>query len=291
MNVDEYWISPIEKYDNLYLKRDDYFSPFKNGVNGGKVRQAISLIRNNLDVIRNKYNNTIITTTSVNSPQGVIIATVAKYFGVKAIIGYGYLHSKEKLIKNNRLVEKAYNTGADIQIIANASYNNVTNKAVEKIANENNYFLIKFGINGLNNPDSIFGVIEKQVENIPDVDNLVIPVGSGLNFVAIMRGIKKYKPKIKRIIGVLSGADSTNTIKSFLKKDKILNINDDYFGEAIFTYELYKSPLKYNQKKFIDEPIEFDPIYEVKSYLWIKDNLPDNEKTLLWIVGNQRKTY
>ena len=42
-------LTPIENYKGILLKRDDYFT-LKN-VNGGKLRQAINLIYNNLDEI------------------------------------------------------------------------------------------------------------------------------------------------------------------------------------------------------------------------------------------------
>ncbi len=46
-------LTPIEEYDGVLYKRDDLFRPFPDEeLNGGKVRQAINLIYQNLDLIR-----------------------------------------------------------------------------------------------------------------------------------------------------------------------------------------------------------------------------------------------
>jgi len=49
-------LTPVEKYDGLLYKRDDLFLPFgKYGTSGGKVRQALSLIGENVDnIIKNQ---------------------------------------------------------------------------------------------------------------------------------------------------------------------------------------------------------------------------------------------
>ena len=58
-------ITPVQFYDGLYWKRDDYFKPFgEYHVNGGKVRQAIRIFEHKLDEIKIKiiviiHNNVI----------------------------------------------------------------------------------------------------------------------------------------------------------------------------------------------------------------------------------------
>ena len=97
--IDEYWLSPIEEYNGILYKLDDLFAPFENGVNGGKARQAYSLLKNNAEYIREHCNNTVITATNKDSPQGIIISTIANYLGMKSIVAYGYNYDKEKLLK------------------------------------------------------------------------------------------------------------------------------------------------------------------------------------------------
>ena len=179
--LDEYWLSPIEEHEGVLYKRDDLFQPFgAESVNGGKVRQAISLMRMNLKTIREKYNNNVITATSLHSPQGLIIGTVAKYFGINAVIGYGYMSNEETFYKNTIPTKVKALVGKDkIKILTNCTYTNVLNQKVGIFAEEENHFLIKFGINAIEYKASILDTISHQVQNIPEVDNLVIPVGSG----------------------------------------------------------------------------------------------------------------
>ena len=59
---------------------------------------------------------------------------------------------------------------------------------------------------------------------------------------------------------------------------------------------LYKRDIGYHKKVFLDEPFSIDPIYEAKSILWYKKELEEGrlckeDKTLIWIVGNQREMY
>jgi len=293
-------LTPVEEYDGIFYKRDDLFSPFDNGVNGGKARQAIALIEKNLKYIQEECNNTIITATNVQSPQGLIISTVGKHFGCKVIVGFGYYWGKDKLIAKNPLIKKAQEAGGNIEVIANASYPSVVNCAIDKLSKEENYYQIKFGINAADNADSIFGVISNQVQNLPnDLDLLVIPVGSGLNFAGVLIGLVKYNIKPKRIVGILSGMDSISVIEKILIPDNIIRATDeelplDDFDNAIIPpileYELYFSDIKYAKKVIIDKPFNIDPIYEAKSLVWLEEEKARCTlgKTLVWIVGNQR---
>jgi len=297
-DIDENWVSPIEEYDGVLYKRDDLFAPFKNGVNGGKARQTVSLIKLNLNKIKNECNNTVITATNVDSPQGVIISTVASHYGIRPIIAFGSAKGDPEVLKSrNLLVRKAEEAGGDIQVIARAGYTSVINKALTETAINEDYFPIKFGMNLNGNKDSIFGVISNQVQNIPQgLDNLLIPVGSGMIFSAIIKGLIKYNIKPKRVIGILSGANTMKDIDGYLSEDNVCRKGlDDAWGledEGRFLeYELYQSPLGYHDKKFINEPFEFDPIYEVKTKLWFDEHIDKSEKSLIWIVGTQKSMY
>ena len=77
-------LTPVEEHDGLLYKRDDLFLPFgEYGTSGGKVRQAISLIGENIDNIKDNYKGTIVTHTQVHSTTGTILTRVAKHFGIK----------------------------------------------------------------------------------------------------------------------------------------------------------------------------------------------------------------
>ena len=67
----KYKITPVEKYNGIYYKRDDLYAPYGD-VNGGKVRQTIEILENcNIE-------SGIIASTSVHSPSSTIFSRVAK---------------------------------------------------------------------------------------------------------------------------------------------------------------------------------------------------------------------
>lgn len=206
-------LSPIEEYNSILYKRDDLFAPFGK-INGGKVRQACALFEKNLT----KYKRTgVITTTHSKSPQGLIIATVANHYGVECILGVGTNKDIESL-RNNPRINQAEKQNAKIKIIAKTGYKNAINKGLREQIEKHKYSLIDFGIT--EDTDCIFDPISYQVQNLPkDLDNLIIPVGSGLIFSGILKGLKKYNINPKNIYGIMVGKDSTLTIKKNLIDD------------------------------------------------------------------------
>lgn len=270
-------LTPIEKYNNIYFKRDDKFIPFLDlPINGGKVRQAISLIYNNFDYIKRFHNSTVGTTSSVHSPQGLIITKVAKEFGLKTILIIGGTDLKVSLNKYKSL-RMAYNLGCEIKQFK-LGYPSSLLSQLKKISLKKKLFIIKFGINLEFDPKSIINSVSKQVQNIPDnLDILVVPVGSGITMGGIIKGIIKYKKKVKNIIGIqIAGYDRTKII------NKIINCRYNYkfYMDKTFPYSK-KVKLKFNKEEYLD------PIYEAKAFKYFTENFDyKNKKVLFWIVGN-----
>ena len=77
-------ITPIEEHDGYLVKMDNRFN--LGGILGGKVRQCLRIVYENLDDIKSKYNGGIISGVGLSSPQSTIVSSVAKYFGLKCII-------------------------------------------------------------------------------------------------------------------------------------------------------------------------------------------------------------
>ena len=102
-------LTPIENED-IFYKRDDLYEPFgSNSVNGGKVRQVISLVSQDLTTIRKHKNNTVITQTQVKSPSGVVIGRVAQEFGIKSILCVGGVDMKN--VNNHQQLTYKRNRG------------------------------------------------------------------------------------------------------------------------------------------------------------------------------------
>lgn len=251
-------ITPIERYeDNLWLKRDDLF--VLENVNGGKLRQALYLIEKNKDIIQKKYKGVVVCSCSNGSPQSAILSVVCKYYNFKLrVVTY-------KTTKPNLCLTIAQKNGAELYG-TRIGWNSV----IEAKAKSLGGFYTKMGFAD----DDIVDANISQVQNIPkELDYLVIPFGSGYNFLSVINGLKIYKKKVDRVIGVVVGKKPSNRFESQMK--------------AIYDYTLvpyssnYSTPcLKYKR--------DFDELYEAKAYDWIKKNLDiKNKKILLWVVGKR----
>ena len=280
-------VTPIEYYNNVFYKRDDLYTPFGDThVNGGKVRQAVQLFDEIHDDIMDNHNGGVVTASSVHSPQSAIIAKVAQEHGFKCIIAVG--GTKKETLYNHHMMRLSKFYGADIEIVAGHGMTTAIDAgAKKKIIAHNGYKLIKFAISLESNPEAIFDGVTDQVANLPDeFDNLVIPVGSGIQFAGIIRGLKKYNKKVKRIVGV-SFCDRTKNINAHLDRFKYENFPaevtefDDY--EIVLTKHAYSKSVWENVG---DVPL--DDIYEGKAHLWMRENIDtEKESTCFWVIGRR----
>ena len=252
-------LCPIEQYKDILLKRCDYY--IKDKVNGGKLLQAEHLIKNNLKKIRGKYNNTVSCYCSIKSPQSAIISTVCKQYGLKCNI-ITYKTEKENINLSIAQKNKAFLYGF------NCAYDSVLRHYTHKYFH--NTFIINMGFEDV----SIVNSIAEEVENLPDnLDYLIIPIGSAMNFIGILNGLKKYNKKVGKIIGVYVGRNPTDTLKKYYKGDTVFDI------------------VKYNKSYGTEINIDnyyFDPIYEAKAYDWLNKNINTKKyKCLLWVIGKR----
>ena len=278
-------LTPVEIHNKIYYKRDDYYAPYgRDNVNGGKTRQAICLFEEVKDDIVKNHNGGVITGSSVHSPQAPIIAAVAQDFGFKCIIGVG--GTKPNTIDNHHMIRLSRHYGADIENVAGHGMTVAIDAGIKKkLISKNGYMLIKFGNSAATNPESIFDSVANQVENIPDkLDNLVIAVGSGIQFAGIVKGIEKFKKKVKRIIGV-TFVDRSKKINEYLNQFSNLESGFKKFQD----YEMYKTTLPYSKSVWEDVGNGFiDDIYEGKAHKWMRENIDTTkEKTLFWSIGRR----
>ena len=280
-------ITPVELHNGVYYKRDDYYEPFgKEHVYGGKVRQAVQLFDAIHDDVKNNHNGGIVTATSVHSPQGAIIAKVAQEHGFKCIVAVG--GTKPETMYNHHLMKLTKHYGADIRNVAGHGMTTVIDARIkDTIIPETGYKLIKFAISLESNPEAIFDGVTEQVQNIPDeLDNLIVPVGSGIQFTGIIRGLQKYNKDVNRIIGV-TFVDRRKTMEGYFDSFRYENFPSEIiqFPE----YELHLTNHSYSKpiwEKVGDEYM--DIIYEAKAHEWMRENIDTKkEKTLFWIVGRR----
>jgi 1-aminocyclopropane-1-carboxylate deaminase/D-cysteine desulfhydrase-like pyridoxal-dependent ACC family enzyme len=271
-------LTPIEEYDGGLFKRDDLFMPFTNeNINGGKVRQAINLIHHNHDLIRNEFNSKVATSCGIHSPQGMIVSRVAKAYGLDCFVGYGSL--SDKTLAENPFIQHIRLNNGVANRIANYSFESVVSYHLRELQADGkgkNFFIIKFGIDIDRNP-VVIDCIADQVENLPDnLDNLVIPCGSGITSGAILRGIKKFGKKVRMIYVVhISGEERRNDIRKIENSVPYIYVKGTGYR--------YGQPVK----KTVAEKLNLDSIYEAKAYDWMTRHIDyKKERTLFWVVGN-----
>jgi len=257
-------LTPIENHGNLYFKRDDMFSVC--GVKGGKARSAFSIIRNAL--IGNSLSNistSFVTAGSRMSPQCEIVSEICESFGVHCHLFMP--RGKDTSVTIN-IGKNEFSTIHRTKV----GYNSVLLHDAKNFAKENNYYYIPFGMECIDNIE----VTKHQVKNIPQkVKRIVVPCGSGMSMISIIKGLQYYNRNDIEVVGVVVGKDPHKTFERFLKNDLFSYTNIKYS----FEYSVYK----YDQvpKELTICGIELDPVYESKCIPFLRDN------DLLWIVGHR----
>ena len=285
-------ITPIELYDNIYYKRDDYFKPFGDyHVNGGKVRQALIMFEKYIDDIKSKHNNGVITAGSVHSPQSANIAKVAKFHEVKCITCVG--GTKPENLDKHHMMRLTKHYGCEIKIVAGHGMSNVIHARMRELAKDNGYMVIEQGELLEKNPSEMFYATADQVENIPDeLDNLVVSTGVGIQLMGILLGLKKFNKKVKRIHSICVGPTREKHMKRY--ENELLKTHDGMVWDRPeslnlneFTMLSHKSPYGKGHDYMVNDSY-IDDIYEGKAYQWMLDNVDTkNEKTLFWCVGKR----
>lgn len=299
-NINE--LTPVDCIPNIcglnemYFKRDDLYLPFDDmpWLGGGKVRQTISLFEKVKDEISLK--DGIITYVSINSPQSVIVAKVANMMGIKCNIVIGVNDNLDNIISKHKTMFESNKLGANILNVVKVGYNNVLLSHTKRIANENNYYIIYFGINIEEYTKELTECISNQVKNIPDeLDYLIIPVGSGIQMGGILNGIKKYNKKVKRIIGIqISNIDQSNTINKILK-DLETDIVYEQIVDNTYKYAKHLDVNIYNSNNR-NESFKLNVVYEAKSFDYFKKHknefgVKKNDKVLFWVIGDNNFLY
>lgn len=264
-NINLEKLTPVERYENIYIKRDDLFNVF--GVSGGKARSCYQLI---LDGISRGY-KTFVTAGSRKSPQCELVSTICENLGVNCVLFMPNSTNSTSVIDN---IKNNKHTTL-IRKFKQGSFNNVLISQAKHFVEENkDSYYIPFGMEFVENID----ITKKQVRNIPkDVKRIVVPVGSGMSFCSIANGLVDENRLDIELVGVQVGKDPESVFKKYLYK-----CDNRLFGKKL-KYKIIKSPYSYDKEidKSLGE-IRLDPIYEAKCVDYLQDG------DLFWVVGKRR---
>ena len=269
-----YNLTPVEEHNGIYYKRDDLYAPYGD-VNGGKVRQTIEIFE------QCNLGPGVIASTSVHSPSSTIFSRVAKEYDVPCIIAVG--GTKPENLDKLPMMRLCKHFGAEIRIVAGHGMKTAITARIREIQQENGYYNPDFSKHIYSHPELMF-VNTQQVKNIPDeLDVLVVPMGSGIQFANILKGLHEHNKIVKRVIGVHVGPDRRKLVDSYLYGEELV-----WEEKVKYEYELIStnSPYSKSEIQWVGD-IALDDIYEAKAHKWMLNNINLDQKILFWCVGKR----
>lgn len=275
--------TPVECRDGLWWKRDDLLI-FPNGVSG-KVRASMHLA----EKAAAEGCHTLVYGGSVLAPAVGRVATAAHQVGTRCVIVLGGTLPDTAIRHENVAVAVAAGAILDIGPVG---YNPALQRRAAALAALPGHRQIAYGIT--TPPDAAPDEVRKfldvdapEVDNLPDIETIVMPFGSGNTAAAILYGLtRRYKPRsLRRVMLLGVGPDRRRWLSQRLS----------YVGVDAFPFALDHVPLHPGFATYSDrmpetlDGIDLHPTYEGKIARWLNLNRPDwwrrDGSTLLWVVG------
>ena len=263
----------LEKINNnLFLFRDDLYTPFSfSKANGTKLRQCIHLV-NHVKPIG------LITYCSIDSPQQLIVATVAKSINIPCVVVLGGNRESIYTIESKKI-------GAKIIRYKYSGRHSILKSIAKKENLKLNYLLIDYGINIKNYLDVFIESTSKLVKYVPDeIQELYITCGSGFTSSGIIIGKNIYNKNFNiNLIG--------NAPNRILKINEILNDFNMPELKNSFNYIDAYNNTKFSYTKKVNykiNDISLHPLYEAKTWKYVIDNniINYNKINIFFIIGN-----
>lgn len=288
----------VEVADGLWLKRDDLFRPFDDvPMNGAKVYQCLNLIGSHLGLIRDRYGGTVYSDNFLGSPQGPIVARVARHFGLRCIIPVaGSLGT----VMAHRSMQLVREWGGEVDVVCKMGLA-LKWKVPEKYGDQ--FFRVKFGMGG-DDASVLQSVVEPVRQQaaaflgLPtDAMTLVVAVGSGVVFGSLLVGMADLGVRFKRVVGVgIAGYDRTPTVTRVVESCghamPSATVRESAFGQATppiqpFEYIVDKT---YAYSRHLHREVGdvvLDSQYEAKAWEWaMRERLIEQGPVMLYVVGN-----
>lgn len=198
--IDVHALTPVEKYDDIWIKRDDKFVISDIGVCGGKSRACWVLAQGAKGLC---------TGSARLSPQQQIVSRIAKKLGIPCRI-----HTANG--EYTAEMKDAVKWGAEIIQHRNGfSQNLATWAAMDAKQLGHRWVSIPFGMESR----EAIACARNQTRNLPkDAKRLVVILGSGIAASSIMWGLRDLKFDIQ-VIGVrVGGGDYGRNVERRLEK-------------------------------------------------------------------------
>jgi len=248
--TDHHELTPVERYDDIYIKRDDLYTVA--GVRGGKARTC----RHIIESTPTSYTHGVITGGARKSPQVSIVANIAKLLGVACRV-----HVPDG--PTTPEIDSATEAGAEV-VRHRPGYNSVIDGRAKRDAHESGWTLVPFGMRCA----AAVTMTAGQVGNIPDdTKRIIMAVGSGMSLAGVIAGLGTTGRAIP-VVGVVVGADPRRNLDTYSP-----------WWEQFAT--LVPAGVKYQDEVVAESPIPLDPIYEAKAWTFTEPG------DLFWAVGHR----
>lgn len=243
--------TPIERQGDYLFKRDDAFEV--DGVFGGKVRTCLTL---------SQGASGLVTASSRKSPQAQIVARIAKRLGVPARLHMPTGEHTGEMVG-------CQEDGAEL-IQHRPGHNSVIIARAVADAKATGFAYIPFGMECQQAVDLAAEQAEAALAALPDLERIVMPVGSGMSVAGVVTGVRRavkagHKPV--KIFGVCVGADPTKRLNKWAPFM--------WYNELTLTTSEYD----YHQGVTSNAPFPLDPYYEAKAWPYVQPG------DLFWVVG------
>jgi len=251
-----YNLTPVEKVDGIWFKREDKFHPLGYGnINGTKCRQCIWLIYEQA-FKKGKYG--VIHGAVSGSPQHPMVATICRHYGLRVIDIVG-----TKEIEGHKTLEIAKNMGAEF-IFSNVGYAKTLESKARELQRSKYTDMFHMETNitvnhETNAPELVEAFHEvgmHQVTNLPtSIDTLIIPAGSCNSVTSVLYGIAKFRPKnIKKIILIGVGNFGSKHPEYIRNRLNVIGKVSEIDMDEVFDYRFFKQDEKPSSLFMINNP-------------------------------------
>ena len=211
---------------SVYIKHENH-----NPTGTFKIRGGVNLMHHL------KLNGVTGVITFSTGNHGISIATAAKWFGLKAVV---VVPQNNNPVKNRAIIE----SGAEL-VEAGTTFEEASQK-VDQLCRERSLYYA----HPANEPLIINGVgseFLEIVEDLPDIDVMIVPIGAGSEAAAAITTLPAFRPDIEII--AVQAKDSPAAYHSWQKKEICQAANTTFAGGFAtgiayeMTFDIYKDRL------------------------------------------------
>lgn len=290
-------LTPVQKIDGLWVKREDLFAPLGfGGINGSKLRGLIMMMAQRAD-----DSQTVVTGASVRSPQHGMTAAVAAHLGMKSIhvVGATKPHTAAKHVQP----QMAARFGAEFHFTGGA-YNSVLQPTTASIAQGLGAAIVPYGITPEPYEHDRFHTLGGwQTANLPDVHTLIVPTGSCNSLLSVLKGLSGPHARPSRLRRVVCVGIGPRKLQMTWERMGLLGIQEGYRYNAETCLKREPIQRNYLELVYVDAFQEYSydqlvkqqigdlvlhPTYEAKVVKYLRQHYPwllQGDDSCLWLVG------